>query len=152
MKARWIVTAATIVTAFGWAVTGFGQSSGGGHTMMTPQVGTAMGAYAGSYDEMGLGGTIAGSYLAGRAAFARGLGQDNYNTALAVRQLEDANRQAIENQLYAEQTFFEMRRLNDEYWLSKNPRSTPEQKALIDQSRLPRRLTSSELDPTWNLI
>jgi hypothetical protein len=104
------------------------------------------------YYDMGEGSTFDGSYLMGKAAFARGLGQYNYNTALAIRQLEDANRQAIDNQLYAEKTYFEMRRLNDEYWLLKNPRSTPEQRVLIDQSRLPRRLTSSELDPTWGVI
>jgi GNAT superfamily N-acetyltransferase len=54
--------------------------------------------------------------------------------------------------VYAEKSYYEMRRINNENWLADHPRSTPEQAAQIDQSRLPRRLTSSELDPTWGQI
>jgi hypothetical protein len=156
MKIRLFLTTVIIMGVTAWAGSAFGQKtsmSGGGQgmsvstTSTSPMISTGIGYY-----DMGEGGTIAGGYLTGKAAFAQGLGQYNYNTALAIRELEDANKQAIDNQLYAERTYFEMRRLNDEYWLSKNPRSTPEQKVLIDQSRLPRRLTSNELDPPWGVI
>jgi GNAT superfamily N-acetyltransferase len=118
---------------------------------VTPMGAGAIGVYGPAAGTPGYG-TIAGSYLSGKGAYVQGLGQYNYNTALATRQLEDAKRQAIDNQLYAEKSYFEMRRLNNENWLAEHPRSTPEQIAQINQSRLPRRLTSSELDPTWGQI
>jgi GNAT superfamily N-acetyltransferase len=116
-----------------------GQSGGG-----TP-IGSNMSSF---YN----GGTIAGSYLTGKAAFAQGLGQYNYNTALAIRQLEEADRQAIDNHNYAVKSYYDLRRMNEEYWLSLHPRSTPEQIAQINVARVPRRLTTSELDPTWGQI
>jgi hypothetical protein len=74
------------------------------------------------------------------------------NTALAIRQLEDAKRQAIDNQVYAQKSQIEMRRLNNIQWLADHPRSTPEQVAKITDARLPRRLSTSQLDPTWGTI
>src|SRR5260221_13685522 len=156
MKTRWIFSSAIIIAVSAWAGSAFAQktsTSSASQGMSVSTVSTTPILSTGvSYYDMGEGGTIAGGYLTGKAAFAQGLGQYNYNTALAIRHLLEANKQAIDNQLYAEKVYFEMRRLNDEYWLSKNPRLTPEQRVLIDQSRLPRRLTSSELDPTWGVI
>jgi hypothetical protein len=97
-------------------------------------------------------GTITGSSFAGLGAFASGLGEHNYNTALAIRQLEEINRQSIDNKLYAEKSQIEMRRLNNIQWLADHPRSTPEQTAKINEARLPRRLSTSQLDPTWGSI
>ncbi|HKD38482.1 MAG TPA: hypothetical protein VKB78_16830, partial [Pirellulales bacterium] len=96
--------------------------------------------------------TVEGSYLSGAAAFAAGLGQYNLDTSRAAKYFEDANRQAIENHLFAIQTAYEVQRLNKAHWLADHPRLTPEQAAQINQSRLPRRLSASELDPTWGAI
>jgi hypothetical protein len=115
-------------------------------TVITPGIGYGGGGYSPGY------GTIAGSSFAGLGAFASGLGEYNYNTALAIRQLEEANRQSIDNKLYAEKSQIEMRRLNNIQWLADHPRSTPEQIAKINEARLPRRLSTSELDPTWGTI
>src|SRR5436305_8389284 len=153
MNIRWILSSVIIAAGMTWAQAAAGQSSGGGGqggggsalSMGTNAIGS-------NGLEGGTGTTAEGSLLSGKAAFAQGLGQYNYNTALATRHLLEANKQAIDNQLYAEKVYFEMRRLNDEYWLSKNPRLTPEQRVLIEQSRVPRRLTSSELDPVWGVI
>ncbi len=98
------------------------------------------------------GNTIQGSARAGTAAMIQAQGQYNYNTSLANRQNIEAERQAIDNRLYAERIYFEMRRLNQEAWLAQNPRSTPEQIIRINQARLPRRLSTAELDPTWGTI
>src|SRR5690242_6535152 len=46
--------------------------------------------------------TADSGYLLGKAAFAMGLGQYNYNSALAVRHLEDAFTQGLNNNLLAE--------------------------------------------------
>ena len=115
-------------------------------TVMTPGSAYGGGGYSPGY------GTITGSSFSGLGAFASGLGEYNYNTALAVRQLQDANRQAIDNQVYAQKSQIEMRRLNNIRWLADHPRSTPEQIAKINESRLPKRLSTSELDPTWGTI
>jgi len=120
--------------------------SGSTGTVVIPSVGYGPGAYSPGY------GTIAGSSFAGLGAFASGLGEYNYNTALAIRQLEDAKRQAIDNQVYAQKSQIEMRRLNNIQWLADHPRSTPEQVAKINDARLPRRLSTSQLDPTWGSI
>lgn len=96
--------------------------------------------------------TVEGSYLSGAAAFAAGLGQYNLETSRAAKYFEDAEHQAIENHLFAIQTAYEVQRLNKAHWLADHPRLTPEQAAQINQSRLPRRLSTSELDPTWGVI
>jgi hypothetical protein len=115
-------------------------------TIVYPISGYGPGAYSPGY------GTITGSSFAGLGAFASGLGEYNYNTALAIRQLEEANRQSIDNKLYAEKSQIEMRRLNNIQWQADHPRSTPEQVAKINEARLPRRLSTSQLDPTWGTI
>jgi hypothetical protein len=115
-------------------------------TIVYPISGYGPGAYSPGY------GTITGSSFAGLGAFASGLGEYNYNTALAIRQLEEANRQSIDNKLYAEKSQIEMRRLNNIQWQADHPRSTPEQIAKINDARLPRRLSTSQLDPTWGTI
>jgi hypothetical protein len=96
--------------------------------------------------------TVEGSYLSGAAAFAAGVGQYNLDTSRAAKYFEDADHQAIENHLFAIQTYYEAQRLNKAHWLADHPRPTPEQVAQINQSRLPRRLSTSELDPTWGAI
>jgi hypothetical protein len=120
--------------------------NGSTSTIVYPISGYGPGAYSPGY------GTITGSSLAGLGAFASGLGEYNYNTALAIRQLEEANRQSIDNKLYAEKSQIEMRRLNNIQWLADHPLSTPEQTAKINDARLPRRLSTSQLDPTWGTI
>lgn len=131
------------------------SSSGVTSTSTTPAVSTGMVAASSGYGPAVYSpgyGTVAGSYLSGAGALASGLGEYNYNTALAIRQLQDANRQAIDNQVFAQKSQIEMRRLNKVQWLADHPRSTPEQIAKINESRLPRRLSTSELDPTWGQI
>jgi hypothetical protein len=162
-----------LVTAFGVVILGnptvFAQSMMGGGsrgtmsgtaaTSSTSMGSTGMGIAVGGYGGGSYGGgyspgsgTIAGSYLSGAGALADGLGQYNYKTALAIRQLEDANHQAIDNQLSAQKSRIEIRRLNRIQWLADHPHSTPEQMTVINQARLPRRLTAGELDPTWGQI
>jgi hypothetical protein len=131
------------------------SSSSTTSTSATPAASTGMVAASSGYGPAVYSpgyGTVAGSYLSGAGALASGLGEYNYNTALAIRQLQDANRQAIDNQVYAQKSQIEMRRLNNIQWLADHPRSTPEQTVKINESRLPRRLSTSELDPTWGSI
>jgi hypothetical protein len=96
--------------------------------------------------------TIEGSHLTGAAALAQGLGQYTYDSARAARQLEQARHLAIENRLDAQKANYAMRRLNQANWLADHPHSTLGQIAQINRSRLPRRLSSNELDPSCGLI
>ena len=96
--------------------------------------------------------TVEGSYLSGAAAFAAGLGQYNLDTARAAKQFEDAYHQALDNRVYALQTYYELQRLNKTHWLADHPRLTAEQIAQVNRSRLPRRPSATELDPTWGVI
>jgi GNAT superfamily N-acetyltransferase len=134
----------------GWAAGQTMQSAGAPQSMST-MPGAAFGSGNGLY-VLPNGGTIAGSYWSGMAAYMQALGQYNYNTSLALREAQEARRAWLENNLEAEQKYFEMRRINQENWLAQHPRLTSEQVANIEQSRLPKRLTASELDPTWGVI
>ncbi len=98
------------------------------------------------------GTTVDGEARAGSADQLQALGELRYNTALARRQNEEARRQAADNALYAERIYFEMHKLNQQYWLAQDPPLTPEQRVRINQSQLPRRLSPSELDPAWGTI
>lgn len=152
-------------TAFAQSMYGGGMSSmGGGMThssttlrgIISNATGGLVNGFARSYDG-GYGGgyggvaTVEGSELSGAAALAQGLGQYNYDTALADKQFEEARRLALDNGLLAQKAYYEARRVNNEHWLAEH-RSMPEQLAEIDRSRLPRRLSTSELDPTWGVI
>ncbi len=171
MKTRIIFTAALLIplvasgnSALAQSMMGNGMPAMGGGGRISP--GTSGGAPMGgmsngggsSYGGGGGGGgsggvaTVDGSYLSGAAALAEGLGKYNYDSARAARQIEDATHEAIENRLLAQKSYYEARGLNKAQWLAEHPRSTPEQLAQINQSRLPRRLTASDLDPTWGSI
>lgn len=149
-----LLMAASSSSAFAQSMHGSGTPSmGGGGTMMGGTTGSPFNGFGGMYGGGDSGSaTIEGSYLSGAAALAEGLGQYNYNTARAARQFEDARHQAIENRLLAQKSYYEARELNKANWLAEHPRSTPEQLSRIDQSRLPRRLNTSDLDPTWGVI
>jgi hypothetical protein len=98
------------------------------------------------------GTTIDGEMRAGMADQMRALGELRYNSAIAWRQNEEARRQAADNDLHAEKIYFQMRKLNRESTLAEHPRLTAAEIKKINQSRLPRRLSPSELDPTWGTI
>lgn len=158
MKTRFSLIA-TFIAAMCWSPYAFGQTNGGqsmsaglvaSQATHLPLSSIPIGSVGAT--GQGEGTTALSSYMTGMAAFTQGLGQAIYNTSLASEHFEGARRLWLDNNLHAEQVYFEKRRLNDEYWLSKHPPMTPEQQAQIDQSRLPRRLTSSELDPTWGMI
>ena len=128
--------------------------TGPGTTGATPMGGISNvgSSYGGGGGGSGGVATVDGSYLSGSAALAEGLGKYNYDSARAARQIEDATHQAIENRLLAQRSYYESRGLNNSHWLAEHPRCTPDQLAQINQSRLPRRLTSRDLDPTWGVI
>jgi hypothetical protein len=173
MKTRFIFLATLLLSlatfsnsAFAQSMRGMGMPAmgGGGGTNHSGagggNPGTTMGgafsgyggSYGGDYGGSSAVATVEGSSLTGEAALAEGLGKFNYDSARAAKQIEDARQQAIANWLLAQKAYFESRAINQAEWLAEHPRSTPAQLAQINQSRLPHRLSSSDLDPTWGVI
>jgi hypothetical protein len=171
MKTRFIFIATLLLSlatsfnsAFAQSMIGMGMPAmgGGGGTNHpgTPSgtPGTTMGGALSGYGGGDYGGgsgavaTVEGSSLTGEAALAEALGKFNYDSARAAKQIEEARKQAIANRVLAQKAYYESRAINQAEWLAEHPRSTPAQLAQINQSRLPRRLSSSDLDPTWGVI
>ncbi len=170
MKTRMIFMATLLLPMASFANSAFAQSmhgmaapamGGGGTTTPATSGGNMMGGttagalsgYGGSYGgDSGGGTTVDGSYLSGAAALAAGLGKYNYDSARAAKQLEDARQQAIANQVLAQKAYYQLRALNQANWLAEHPRLTSDERAQIIRSQLPRRLSSSDLDPTWGVI
>jgi hypothetical protein len=91
----------------------------------------------------------------GYADVVRSQGMANLMNSEAVINLQDADRKYLENRLQATQTYFEMRRYNQE--ARRAERSTPlsnEQYVRLARAQAPGRLSVSQLDPftgkiTW---
>src|SRR5207247_5414915 len=92
------------------------------------------------------GATVEGSIAHGMADIVRAAGEFNLRTSEAYRNYEDARRKNIENRLLWTQTYFEMRRINDEYRRAQYERDKRSQEDFIRyaQAAAPRRLTSSQ--------
>jgi hypothetical protein len=101
--------------------------------------------YYGSYG----GGTVEGSIAHGYADLVRSAGAYNLMTSEAYKNYEDARKKNIENRLQWTQTYFEMRRINDEYRRAQYERDKRTQEDFIRyaQAAAPHRLVSSQLDP-----
>ena len=101
--------------------------------------------YYGSYG----GGTVEGSIAHGYADIVRSAGAYNLMTSEAYKNYEDARKKNIENRLLWTQTYFEMRRINDEYRRAQYERDKRTQEDFIRyaQAAAPKRLLSSQLDP-----
>jgi hypothetical protein len=89
----------------------------------------------------------------GYADVVRSQGMANLLNSQAAGQYEQARKVYIENQLKATQTYFEMRRYNDE--ARRAQRSTPlsmEQYVRLAREQAPEGLTSTQLDPLTGMV
>jgi len=99
---------------------------------------------------MGLGGTLVGSADRRRSRSAGPTNPRRYSMAayrqeLRSRYLDDRRRRA--------EHYFEVRRTIDSYRAERRPPSlTPEQLANLNESRLPRRLTAEQWQPSLGII
>src|SRR5205814_7688592 len=93
------------------------------------------------------GGTVEGSVAHGYADLVRSAGAYNLMTSEAYKNYEDARKKNIENRLQWTQTYFEMRRINDEYRRAQYERDKRTQEDFIRyaQAAAPKRLASSQL-------
>ncbi|HWA98265.1 MAG TPA: hypothetical protein VG713_07225 [Pirellulales bacterium] len=108
--------------------------------------GYGYGGYGGGYG----GGTVYGSYAAGMGNLVRSQGIYNQLTAQAAIDAEQAKSAALDNQLKATQTYFEMRKINQESRAAEQARTASiargdrKYESAISQ---PTTLTVSQLDP-----
>jgi hypothetical protein len=89
----------------------------------------------------------------GAADLVRSQGMANLYNAQAATQAEQGRSQYIENNLKATQTYFEMKRVNDEYRRSKDTSPlSMEQYVRIARQQAPDPLGTSQLDPLTGAI
>ena len=89
--------------------------------------------------------TISEGYLRGTASVINSLGLYNYNTSVALINLQEARRRYVENKAIKAQTYFAMRRANRE--ARKEERGNPPTKedlARYSKLRAPKRLNSHQ--------
>ena len=94
------------------------------------------------------GGTVAGQYLAGRAALTRAQGEFNLNSAIAARYLQDAYSAHLDNEQKRVDTYFALKERNRQYVdATRRPRPTLEAILRFNAGLLPERPDRHELDP-----
>jgi len=92
--------------------------------------------------------TAAESYQRGFADVVRSAGAANVMNSAALINVEEARSKNIENDLKATETYFEKKRINQEYReQTKRPRPTSEQLFRLAKEAAPGRPDSTELDP-----
>jgi hypothetical protein len=89
----------------------------------------------------------------GFADVVRSAGAANLMNSAAAKNYEDARKKYIENRLQATETYFEMRRVNEESRDAKRPRPlSTEQYVRLARQQAPARLSVSQLDPLSGTI
>lgn len=109
-------------------------------------VGFGYGGYGGGYSYHSS--TVAEGYLRGLGAWAQGLGEYNYLTSLAGKNWQDARSMSLDNDRKYVETFYEKRRIHDEYISATNPPMSAQTRELIQKNNHPKRLTADEYEPT----
>ena len=108
--------------------------------------------YGGGYG-YGHASTEAEGVQRGFADVVRSAGAANLMNSAAAKNYEDARKKYIENRLQATETYFEMRRVNEESRDAKRPRPlSTEQYVRLARQQAPERLSVSQLDPLSGTI
>lgn len=107
-----------------------------------------------NWSYVGHSSTLHEGYLRGAAAAIQSAGQANYLNSIAAVNLQEATRQAIENQNTYIRNTLENRELIQQYRERYRPRApTKEEWQRVTEASLPDRLTADQLDPiTGQLI
>jgi hypothetical protein len=153
MNAKWIIMPVLVLLLHGSA---FGQ----GYVLQDgPSAGDTFhdsfrGSSYGGYGESGGYGTVEGSILFGLGAFARGVGEYNYYTGMAVRDLEQARTVAIKNHKTAVENWHSLRKAHSDRRQAEweKERLTPAEVAHIVKVSRPDRLTPAQYEPATGKI
>lgn len=97
--------------------------------------------------------TEAESAANGMANVISAAGQANLLNSQAAQNYEVARSMDLDNRYKAENTYFEMRKMNREYMaLERGPKPTTEQMFRLAKERAPNRLSANQLDPLTGRI
>ena len=111
------------------------------------------GAYGFGNHYWGAGSTVLGSQMAGMADAIAAQGQYNLMTAYGNVANQQARTASIQNRQLAAQTYFEMRRMNQQYTSAERARNASHTSpAEVAALRAPRSLSPSQLDPVTGQI
>lgn len=101
-----------------------------------------------NWSYVGHSSTLQEGYLRGAAAAIQSVGQANYLNSIAAVNIQEANRQAIENQSTYVRNTLQNRELVQQYRDRYRPRApTKEEWQRVTEALLPDRLTPDQLDP-----
>src|SRR3569623_1592378 len=132
---------------------GYGPDGGGGG--YGGWFGGGYGGYGGWGGSLGAGSTAAGSAAVGMGNLVRSQGMYNQMTAQAAISLEQARTLDLDNKLKSTQTYFEMRRINQEARLAEAQRNRAEAADNRYTAKVVSKkptLTVSQLDPVTGVI
>jgi hypothetical protein len=154
MNAKWIFTSALVLVLHSSA---FGQSyvlqdgSAAGDSFQNPSYGSG---YGGNGGYGGSPGTFEGSVLYGLGAFARGVGEYNYYTGMAVREMEGARTVAIKNHKSAVESWHTLRKAHWDRRAAEweKEKLTPAEVAHVVKVSRPDRLTPAQYEPATGKI
>jgi hypothetical protein len=144
-----IVTAGVTAT---WAQPGYGPYGGGGYGGYGGYGGWGGGGFGANW---GAGSTAAGSAAVGMGDLVRSQGMYNQMTAQAAISLEQARTLDLDNKLKSTQTYFEMRRINQEARLAEAQRNRAEAADNRYTTKVIAKkptLTVTQLDPVTGVI
>jgi hypothetical protein len=129
----------------GWAQSQFLPGDGTPvEETFVPGVGYSSGYGSSTYEE---------GVQRGFADIVRSAGAANLMNSEAAKNYEDARKKYIENRLQATETYFEMRRVNQESRAALRPRPlSTEQYVRLARQQAPERLSVSQLDPLSGTI
>lgn len=97
--------------------------------------------------------TAVESYYRGAADYVRARGEFNRNTSEALINVEEARKRFLENKKLSTQTYFEMKRINQQYRDEvRKPAPTPEQIRRMAKAGVPDRADGSELNAATGKI
>jgi hypothetical protein len=148
MKTTRIVSGTLGVTALTASLV-YGQATTAPPPALNPIYGYGFGDGYGGYHSS----TAAEGFFRGLAAGIRGLGEFNYNTSLALINIEEARSRYIDNRAKWTETYFAMRKTNQAYReAERGYRPTQEVLNRISQEASPDRLKPSQLDPSLRTI
>ena len=138
----------SILALIGVAAVAQDYVPGGSSGTYVPGVGFGGGGYG-----YGHASTEAEGVQRGFADVVRSAGAANLMNSAAAKNYEDARKKYIENRLQATETYFEMRRVNQESRDAKRPRPlSTEQYVRLARQQAPLRLSVSQLDPLSGTI
>ena len=150
MNRTWMLLANLLLPLVVLAQTGSpgtSQSSGGAPYQPAVPAPAAVSSYGVGWSGYTGGGTVAGSAMNGMASVIQRQGERNLSNSAAAVNMTQAQKNEIQNRQLATNTYFDMRRVNQEQAAAtRGPAPTMEQLVRIAKAGAPKPLSPSQMD------